>query len=271
MKYITLLLGLFIYSNGQAALSFSVQPNTLISDETVYHKMAQSLSLAVGEEVEYVKARSLNVFSKELLRNKYDIVLMEPHIAAWFLKSGDNGGTEHDLLLASAASLRYEVITPDSKPYQGITDLNGKSVCAPLSPSLATVAFMSEVSNPVNPPIAFNIKSNQHALQSLQKKRCEAIVIESRDHSFWRESSIPFKTIYTSQSFPSWVMTIYAIHPPQVKDALRNFLDSPALANSAIAEFYQVIEQSPKASFMQNPSDDDYLPYNILPGVVWGW
>lgn len=259
-------------SLAQAELSFSVQPNILVKNPQLYANIAKELSDALGEPVTYKAAKNLNTFSKDLWRNKYDILLMEPHIAAWFLKAGDNGGTEHDLLLASNSSLRFHVITPEEKPYLGVSDLNGKYVCSPLSPSLAAVSFLNQVSNPVNPPIIFNIKNNEHAFKTLQRKRCEAVVIESKDEEFWQKQPIArFKTIYTSPSFPGWVMTLYAIHPPQIKDKLKTYLAQATTTNSAIQDFFKSIEQTDQVSFIEQPNDDDYLPYNILPGVVWGW
>ena len=256
----------------QAELSFSVQPNILNKDPSVYQRIAKQLENIVGEPVTYKQAKNLNVFSKELWRNKYDIVLMEPHVGAWFLKAGDNGGTEHDLLLASDAQVRFTVLTPEEKPYYSIEDLNGKYVCSPPSPSLAAVAFLNQVDNPVNPPSIFNIKNNEHAFKSIQKKRCDAIVVESRDEDFWRQQPIAkFKTLYSSGSFPGWVMTIYAIHPPQIKDALVAAFKSPELSNTAIGDFFKSIEQASDIKFVDTPQDEAYLQYNILPGVVWGW
>lgn len=268
----TFLLGLFFTTTTWADLSFTVQPNILVKDPALYSQVAKQLTQIVGEPVIYTPAKNLNTFSRGLWRNKYDIVLMEPHIAAWFLRDGDNGGTEHDLLLASNATERYQVLTPEDKPYLSIHDLNGKYVCSPISPSLGAAAFLNKVNNPVNPPSVFNIKNNAHAFKSLQKKRCEAVVVESRDEEFWKQQPIErFKSIFTSTSFPGWVMTIYSIHPPQIKSALSNTFSNEDMTTTAIGDVFKAIEKSEHIKFIKNPKESDYHQYNILPGVVWGW
>lgn len=269
---VLLLLSTLFTTHASAVLNFSVQPNPHISaDDPLLPEIAKQIEGIMGEDVNYIPFKRMGRFNRALLQLELDIVLVEPHIAAWLLKDASTADLAHNLMLGSKASMQYAVIAPEDSFIDDLSDLNGNFVCSEPSPNLSAVAFLNMSNDPVNPPTIVAIKDRESALKRLKKKQCSAIIVDKKDMSFWREQLGEIKTIVESPVFPGWAMTISIIQPQSIVEKVRANIISSDTENNSVDRFFQHIEKTDSPQYFESSDRSHYKPFNILPGVVWGW
>lgn len=259
-------------SHAAAVLNFSVQPNPHIpSDDPLLPEIAKQIESIMGEEVNYIPFKRMGRFNRALLQLELDVVLVEPHIAAWLLKDASTADLAHNLMLGSKASIQYAVIATQDSSINKLSDLNGNFVCSEPSPNLSAVAFLNMFNDPVNPPTIMGTRDKDTALKRLKRKQCSAVIIDKKEMGFWKEQLGEMKTIVESPVFPGWAMTISIIQPQDLVEKVRANITSAGTQNNSVNRFFKRIEKTDTPQYLQSSDRSHYKPFNILPGVVWGW
>lgn len=269
---ITLVAIAWFISSAHAELMLGVQPNAPDFDNRAfYEELAKNFGDLLGEPVAYDPTSDWVEFNRRLLRNEFDVILLEPHIVAWIIRTEGNGGLDHRVLAGVPGKVKYHVVTDEDKDYVSLQDLEGKGVCTPLSPGLAAVAFMNEISSPVNPPYTVAVKQGSgRALQYLQRGRCEAMVVTASEMSVLKSEGKTLKSVFASREFPGWALTISAVQPKEYREKLRAALTNQSQKAAIFEQLYSKLH-GPEGDYFFLSQYSYYEPYNILPGVVWGW
>lgn len=254
----------------QAELALAVQPNTPKADDhAFYQSFAESLTELIGEDVVYVPERSWSKFRKKLVANEYDLLISEPHITAIMSLTLSNGGLDYNVLASVPDQVTYKVVTTKDSGLSDLSSLNGKHVCTPISPGLAAVAFLNKYKDdPVNPPLVVESKKGvERAYQSMLKNRCQAMVMTSLEFEKLKLTAEDMVTIYETKPYPGWALNFSPTQPDERRQLITDMMlamDEPAVQN-----LYQAL--STQAGGFVKKDKDEYIDYNILPGVVWGW
>lgn len=254
----------------QAELAFAVQPNApKAGDATFYQDFADNLTELLGEKVTYLPEKNWSKFRKDLMANEYDIFIAESHITALMTLNTGNGGLDYSVLAAVPDEVKYKVVVPSTAELGGLADLNGKRVCTPISPGLAAVAFLNQYKDdPVNPPALVGSKRGaEQSYQSMLKNRCQAMVLTGLELEKLKMTAEGLNTIFESRSFPGWALNFSPTQPRDRRQLITDLMTS--MENSSVHNIYQALSTQP-GGFVDK-TKDDYVDYNILPGVVWGW
>lgn len=254
----------------QAELAFAVQPNAPKADDaTFYQDFADSLTELLGEKVTYMPERSWSKFRKNLMANEYDLFIAEPHLTALLTLNTGNGGLDYNVLVAVPDEVVYKVVAPAAAGLSSLTDLNGKFVCTPISPSLAAVAFLNQYKDdPVNPPAVVGSKRGaEQSYKSMLKNRCQAMVLTKLELEKLKMTAEDLNTIFESGSYPGWALNFSPAQPRERRSLITDAMVSMQLPS--VQGLYQAL--SAQSGGFVEKDKSDFVDYNILPGVVWGW
>ena len=254
----------------QAELTLAVQPNApKANDPTFYQDFADILTELLDEKVTYMPERSWSKFRRSLMAYNYDILIAESHLTALLTLNTGNGGLDYSVLAAIPDQITYKVVTNSDSGLTDLKDLNGKSVCTPISPGLAAVAFLNQYKDdPVNPPLVVVSKGGvERSYQSMMKKRCEAMVMTGLEFEKLKITAEDLVTIYETRVFPGWALNFNPAQPHERRQLITELMVS--MQAPAVKNLYQSL--SAQAGGFVDKTKDEYTDYNILPGVVWGW
>lgn len=261
---------LLVPAMGQAELALAVQPNAPKADDpTFYQDFADSLTEVLGEKVTYLPEKSWNKFRKNLMANDYDLLIAEPHITALMTLNTGNGGLDYSVLAAVPDEISYKVVAPAAAELKDLAQLNGKRVCTPVSPGLAAVVFLNQYKDdPVNPPAVVGSKRGaEQSYQSMMNKRCDAMVLTGPELEKLKITVEDITLVYESREFPGWALSINAVQPSERRTLITDLL--VAMELPTVQSLYQSLSQ--QSGGFVDKKKSDFVDYNILPGVVWGW
>lgn len=228
------ILGL-VSSSVSADLVFSAPPReSRAAGERFYGGLAEYLSKAAGEKVEYRYPDNWGVYQAYMTRGNYDLVLDGPHFVSWRLER-----LQHEPVAALSGKLKYVVLVrADDTHVKKITDLAGKRVCAHAPPNLATLTLFDRFPNPSRQPRLVEIKGFDNAYAGLITNKCEATVLPLEHYHKLEGVPARARIVYESADYPNLALTAGPRVTPAVRERLTQALLSPEgkSALRAIAE-----------------------------------
>ncbi len=250
------------------ALVLSASPLESEADaQRIYAPVAELLSDALGVEVVFEYGADWLTFSRKLIASDYDLILSEPHIAAY--ASSKTSVLSMNVISRLPGELKYHVIVSQDNAANNLQDLQSSQICMLPSPNYSGVLIMKEFTNPVVQPSVVQVQGNDDKIFSYFKKgRCAAAVINDLNYQRLLTAGEQIKSIYTTVTSPNFGLTVSQRIPQADRELINNALQDPANADrlNVLYSTYSA-GQSPFVS----TDSAAYQPFNILPGVVWGW
>lgn len=236
--------------------------------EELYVPMAKVLSDALGFEVNFEYSRDWQNFSKQVLANSYDLILADPHIIAFATKSS-NGGLFMDVMTRLPGQIKLNVVVQSSSDKSSLKSLERSRICMLPSPNYSGVMIKKEFTNPVIQPAVREVKgSYNEVFEKFKKGGCDAAVIDDKSFQRLTAAGEDIKSIYQSKASPNLGLAISQRITPTDRALIVQALQDPA-TKEKLANIFN--KYSSGSGPFEDATNEDYQPFNILPGVVWGW
>lgn len=262
-----MVLGLLSSMPATAALLLTSPPREKPEEaKEMYGKLAEFLSAQIGEPVVYERAQGWIDYVNKMRAGTYDIVFDGPHFAAWRIKH-----LNHTPVAKLPGSLTFVVVgkASDTK-LNKLSDLITGGWCGLPSPNLATMAVMSQFTNPVNQPDFVEIAETTNIIPALKSGRCRAAGLQDK---FYKKTSEEdkkdLKVIYTSPTFPDQTITVSTRVPVQAREKIIAALTAETGVPAAKAMFDKFAKNS--THFVRAPLPEYEGLEGLLEGVIWGW
>ena len=169
-----------LFSAGTQAFVLTAAPlENQAKSNALYQPLAKLLSEALELEVTFAYAEDWQHFSKNIIADRYDIILAEPHIAA-YVTSYDSILSMNVLSRLPGQQLFHAIVASDSNASR-LKDLQTSRICMLPSPNFSGVLLKKEFTNPVSQPVTIEVRGNFEKIYQYYKKgRCNAAVIDDK-------------------------------------------------------------------------------------------
>lgn len=267
-KYVSLMVIWALFSGSAHAAWLLTSPPREKAEEAqeMYGKLASFLSAQIGEQVVYERPQGWIEYVNNMRAGKYDIVFDGPHFAAWRIKH-----LNHIPLVKLPGTLTFVVVghKSDTK-LNKLKDLMTGGWCGLPSPNLATMAVMSQFTNPVQQPDFIEVQDVNNILPTLKSGRCRAAGLLDK---FYKKASDEdkkdLKIIYTSPTFPDQTVTVSARISGPAREKIIASLSAEAGVSAAKPLFEKFAKNA--THFVRAPASEYDGLEDLLEGIIWGW
>lgn len=255
-----------IYSQAYYALTASP---TLPAEQAkeIYEPVAKLLSEKLGIEVGFHYENNWQEFSKKLLSDEYHLVFSEPHITAYLADIKSDYAMDAPLKLSG--NIVFHVVVKKENKSKTLKSLGAARICMLPSPNFSGVIIKKEFSNPVVQPVIVATSGNfESVYRHFQKGVCDAAVIDEASYKKHKASGGDIYSIYTSSKTPNTSLAVSQRVSVSDRSIIIDALTNPE--NQAILKALTQVYGDENTTF-EKTSREEFIPFNILPGVVWGW
>jgi len=256
------LAGLLASGVVQADLILSAPPReTPEAGLKTYGPLAEFLSKAIGEKVEYRYPANWGLYQALMTKGEYDLVFDGPHFVSWRIQR-----LQHQPLAALSGKLGFVVVTrQDDSHAQAMKDLVGKKVCGHAPPNLATLTLFDQFANPSRQPRLIETKGFDGAYQGLLSGKCVGTVLPIETHKKL-DAAPRTKVLYTSTLFTNQALTA----GPRVSAETRRKIAIALLEAEGKTASRQIAATLGGSEFVA-VTKDDYAGYDGLLKNTWGF
>lgn len=252
----------------QASLLLTATPTLSVEKaHDIYKPVAALLTDALGIPVEFGYTENWQEFSYKVLANEYDMILAQPHIAAYV--SSPDSNLFMDVPVRLDQNTRFHVVVDESSAAEKLKDLSYSRICMRPSPNFSGVIIKREFSNPVIQPVVIEVNGGfDEVYQRFKRKRCQAAVINDDTYQRLNTAGEAIRSIYTTPDSPNLALAVSTRIPPPDMEIISN-----ALKNAGNIEKLSPLfkHHANKKALFVSTRQKELEPFNILPGVVWGW
>lgn len=259
------------------ALLFSIHSQAVVLTATplenaaeakaIYQPVADLLTEALGLEVTFEYAEDWQHFSKNIIADRYDIILAEPHIAAY--ATSYNSILSMNVLTRMTGEQTFHTVVAADSGAGSLKSLQTSRICMLPSPNFSGVLLKKEFTNPVSQPITIEVRGGfEKVYEYFKKGRCDAAMINEKLLHKLQAEGESIKSIFKTKTSPNTALTVSQRLPPADRKLLVDALQNTD--NNAKLKALHTKYGSMDIPFIP-ANNDDYVDFNILPGVVWGW
>jgi ABC-type phosphate/phosphonate transport system substrate-binding protein len=256
------LVAAFTFQAARADLVLSAPPReTPEAGLTTYGPLAEFLSKAIGEKVEYRYPDNWGIYQALMTKGDYDLVFDGPHFVSWRIQR-----LQHVPLAALSGRLSFVVVALQTDAHvHAVKDLVGKKVCGHAPPNLATLTLFDQFPNPSRQPRLVETKGFDGAYQGLIAGKCVGTVLPLEAHGKLDVAGRT-KVLYTSEPFTNQALTA----GPRVSAEIRQKIAKALLQADGKAASRQIAATFGGSEFVA-VTKDDYAGYDGLLKNTWGF
>jgi len=256
------LVAAFAIQTAAADLVLSAPPReTPEAGLMTYGPLAEFLSKAIGEKVEYRYPANWGLYQALMTKGEYDLVFDGPHFVSWRIQR-----LQHVPLAALSGRLSFVVVALQTDTQvQAIKDLVGKKVCAHAPPNLATLTLFDQFTNPSRQPRLVETKGFEGAYQGLLAGKCVGTVLPLEAHKKL-DAAARTKVLYTSEPFMNQALTA----GPRVSVQTQQKIAKALLEAEGKTASQQIAAAFGGSEFVA-VTKDDYAGYDGLLKNTWGF
>jgi ABC-type phosphate/phosphonate transport system substrate-binding protein len=253
----------FAVQTATADLVLSAPPReTPEAGLTTYGLLAEFLSKAIGEKVEYRYPDTWGIYQALMTKGDYDLVFDGPHFVSWRIQR-----LQHVPLAALSGKLSFVVVALQTDTHvHAVKDLVGKKVCGHAPPNLATLTLYDQFPNPSRQPRLVETKGFDGAYQGLLAGKCVGTVLPLEVHKKLDGTAARTKVLYTSEPFTNQALTA----GPRVSAEIRQKIAKALLGAEGRMASRQIAATFGGSEFVA-VSKDDYAGYDGLLKNTWGF
>ncbi len=226
-----------------------------------YGPLAEFLSKAIGEKVEYRYPDNWGIYQALMTKGEYDLVFDGPHFVSWRIQR-----LQHEPLAALSGKLSFVVVALQTDTQVlAVKDLTGKKVCGHAPPNLATLTLFDQFANPSRQPRLVETKGFDGAYQGLLAGKCVGTVLPLDVHKKL-DTAARTKVLYTSAAFTNQALTA----GPHVSAQVRQKVAQALLEVEGKTASRQIAATFGGSEFVA-VTKDDYAGYDGLLKNIWGF
>ena len=226
--------------------------------ETFYQPLASFLSDATGHEVR-INAHHNFVSYWEAMRKRthFDLVLDPAHFTAYRINKFN-----YDVLVKIKDTLSFSLVTYEDVLLFDTTELIGKQIATPSSPSLGGVQLARMFPNPLRQPRVVNTDTFRDALIKLQEGDVTAALVPTPIIS----GNTSVNTVDTTEPTPHLALSVAA----SVDTNTRQRIQEALLSLEETADGRALLQKLNLSGF-EKASNAQYKPFAFLLQDVWGY
>lgn len=257
------LVATFTFQAAKADLVLSAPPReTPEAGLKTYGPLAEFLSQAIGEKVEYRYPDNWGIYQALMTKGEYDLVFDGPHFVSWRIQR-----LQHEPLAALSGKLGFVVVArQDDSHVHALKDLVGKKVCGHAPPNLATLTLFDQFTNPSRQPRLVETKGFDGAYQGLLAGKCVGTVLPLEVHKKLEGATARTRVLYTSELYPNQALTA----GPHVSAEVRQKIAKALLQAEGTLASRQIATSFGGSEFV-TVTRDDYAGYDGLLKNTWGF
>lgn len=234
---------------------------------SIYEPLATLLSGALDIEVTYEHAQDWQQFTKSLFADHYDIIVAEPHIAAYV--SDYDSVLGFNVLSRLPGRLSFHTIVAEDNQATSLKNLASSRICMLPSPNFSGVLLKKEFTNPVTQPMTIEVRGGFDKVYSkFSKGRCHAAMISDQQLQQLQAQGAAIKSIFHTKASPNQAIAVSQRVPPADRQMITEAIHSADSINT-LQKLYSTLSGGESPFIPSN--NDEYKSFNILPGVIWGW
>lgn len=226
-----------------------------------YGPLAEFLSQAIGEKVEYRYSDNWGIYQALMTKGEYDLVFDGPHFVSWRIQH-----LQHEPLAALSGKLGFVVVArQDDSHVHAVKDLVGKRVCGHAPPNLATLTLFDQFANPSRQPRLVETKGFDGAYQGLLADKCVGTVLPIEAYKKL-DADARTKVLYTSEMYANQALTA----GPRVSAEVRQKIAKALLQAEGKLASRQIATNFGGSEFVV-VTRADYAGYDGLLKNTWGF
>lgn len=244
-------------------LIFSASPRENETESrAIYEPVATYLSEALDRRVAYEHPGSWGIYQTNMRAGRYDIVFDGPHFVGWRVER-----LRHNVIVKGGGGDRvYVVFVKAQSPFKTLDQLNGRALCTPSPPNLATLVVQSAFTNPARLPIIHDVGGWKENYRELMAGACVAGV--ATDKTLGKlDTQKATRVIYTSPGLPELA---FSAGPRLDADEQRKLRDA-LLAPAASAPTEGLREKNGLGARFEPADNPEYGKLGALLKTEWGW
>ena len=220
-KVVFVLLSVLLSNTVLAAYVFTAPPRESSSKgNNVYKPIAEFLTAATGEHFVYKHQNTWAEYVAGMKEQKYDLVFDGPHFVDWRIHN-----IEHSTLLKIPHLLQWRVIVrQDNKTITKLSDLVGKTACAPGSPNFGMLNLFNHFKDETKQPVHVQVKGWNNVYEGVKSGKCVAGVLPKKNHKIY-DADLEFtRSIHTHLPYPNQAITAGKRIPESLREKIREVL-----------------------------------------------
>ena len=226
--------------------------------ETFYQPLARFLSDATGHNIRiHAHHNFVSYWEAMRKRTRFDLVLDPAHFTAYRINK-----FQYDVLAKIRDTLSFSLVTYEDVLLFDTTELIGKQVATPSSPSMSGVQLARLFPNPLRQPRVVNTDTFSDALIKLQEGRVTAALVPTPVIS----GNTSVNTVVTTPPTPHLAFSasaaVDAITRQRIQKALLTLHETPD---------GQALLQRLNLSGFEKATNAQYKPFASLLQDVWGY
>ena len=267
LKFTAIVALIFFFNNNVFAdLIFSAPPRGSEAEErATYEPLAQAMSEAIGEKVQYKFPRDFIEYSVDMQNGRYDIVLDGPHFSQWRVTN-----LHHTILVNLPENLQFLVVTPiTNKNVNTLHDLVYETVCAQMTPQLGTLMLLQNYSERAAEPRLHLVHGEDKVFYDFTGGKCTAAVL--RDKTFFKmpqAERAAYKVVYKSAVAPNDAITANGKITQEQRKSLIVLLTNPE-AMKVAGPIFNRFSRNAVAFDVADP--DQFKDLDQLLLLAFGW
>lgn len=228
----------------------------------IFQPIADYLTGALKHKVVFKYSDNWLTYQSEMQKDLYDIVFDGPHFISFRMAKH-----QHVPLIKLPGKFLFVLIAKkDNNRINTLQDVNGRLLCAPAPPNLATLTVLSQFTNPSRQPILLDTKGFPQAFKALQEGKCVAAGMQVKIFEKLDKDKNLSKVLFESKGLPNQAITSSPRLNPEERSKLVEALMSDAgkKATTKLREEYNGQDFIPAKA-------EEYVGHSDLLKDIWGF
>ena len=228
----------------------------------IFQPIADYLTLVLKRPVVFQYSDNWLTYQSEMQKDLYDIVFDGPHFISYRMAKH-----QHTPLVKLPGKFVFVIIAKkDNDRVNKIQDINGRLMCAPAPPNLATLTALSQYTNPSRQPILVDTKGFPQTYEALLKGKCVAAAMQIKVYEKLDKDKKATKILFESKGLPNQAISASPRIAAEERIRLAEMLLSPAgkQATAKLREEYNGQDFVPATV-------PEYIGHSDLLKDIWGF
>lgn len=201
---------------------FGLPPGKSYAEQAaIYEPIVEFLSRVTGKRFVIRYSDNWLIYSRDMTNEAFDLAFDAAALNSWRIER-----INHTPLLRLSGETVYLVVgRPDNSRTRELKHLAGRGVCAPPPPDVATLAILSQFTNPARQPVIVESKGWNAMYRNLSQGKCDGAII-SREQ-LGRIDRKLVKVLYRHSAMPNSALSAGPRISPQLQEKIRQALLTP--------------------------------------------
>ena len=187
----------------------------------IYEPIVEFLSRVTGKRFVIQYSDNWLTYSRDMTNGDFDLAFDAAALNSWRIER-----INHTPLLRLSGETVYLVVgRPDNSKVRELKHLAGRGVCAPPPPDVATLAILSQFTNPARQPVIVETNGWNATYRDLSQGKCDGAIISRQQ--LGRIDRKLVKVLYRHGAMPNSALSAGPRISPELQEKIRQALLTP--------------------------------------------